>query len=101
MGAQRRFNQFADKTEKGVSHASFFCACVVVVVIWAFSGPVFHFNETWQLIINTGTTIVTFLLVALLQNTQARFENAVNARLNAILEHLGIDDPCNDEGQSP
>lgn len=101
MGIQDHFNRFADTTEKGVSHASFFVGCVIVVAVWALSGPVFGFNETWQLIINTGTTIVTFLLVALLQNTQARFEDSVNARLTAILEHLNIQDPCNDEGQKP
>lgn len=99
MSAQERFDRFADTTEKGVSHAAFFAGCVLVVLVWAGTGPIFKFNETWQLIINTGTTIVTFLLVALLQNTQARFEDAVNARLCAILAHLEAEDPVKDRGQ--
>lgn len=96
---QERFDRFADKVENAVSNAAFFAFCVLTVIIWAPSFFVIPKVDTWQLIINTFTTIVTFLLVALLQNTQARFERAVNARLCAILAALDLSDPVDDEGQ--
>lgn len=95
------FDKFADKAEKFVGHAWFFGACVVVILIWMPSYFVVGGLDTWQLIINTFTTIVTFLLVALLQNTQERFERSVNARLMAILAALDAEDPVHDEGQHP
>ena len=94
-----RFDRFADAAERFVGHAWFFSACVLLVLIWAPSFVVIRNIDTWQLIINTLTTIVTFLLVALLQNTQARFEEAVNARLQQILDALEREDPVADEGQ--
>lgn len=72
-----------------MSRAGFFCFCVLVIIIWAPSFFVFKNIDTWQLIINTLTTIITFLLVALLQNTQQRFEDATNEKLNAIAKSLG------------
>lgn len=93
------FDKFADEAEKFVGHAAFFSACVVAILIWAPTYFLLGNLDTWQLIINTFTTIVTFLLVALLQNTQERFERAVNARLQAVLEALNVEDPVNDEGQ--
>ncbi|HEY0354245.1 MAG TPA: low affinity iron permease family protein, partial [Enterovirga sp.] len=62
-----------------------FAFCVVVVVAWALSGPFFHFSDTWQLIINTGTTIVTFLMVFLIQNTQNRDGAAIQAKLDELI----------------
>jgi low affinity Fe/Cu permease len=87
-----RFDRFADWTEGQVARAGFFALCLLSVCSWAVTGPLFGFGSTWQLVVNTGTTIVTFLLVALLQNTQKRFEDAVNLKLDAILEALGRDD---------
>jgi low affinity Fe/Cu permease len=95
------FDKFADKIEKVVGHAGFFTVCVLLVVVWLPSYFVVGSMDTWQLIINTLTTIITFLLVALLQNTQERFERSVNARLQAILEKMGAEDPVKDEGQTP
>lgn len=83
------FDRFADVASRLVSRAPFFAACVLLVAIWAPSYFVFHDVDTWQLIINTATTIVTFLLVALLQNTQHRSDLAVQHKLNAIADALG------------
>lgn len=60
-------------------------ACLGVIVVWAVSGAYFHFNETWQLVINTGTTIVTFLMVFLIQNTQNRDGAAIHAKLDELI----------------
>jgi low affinity Fe/Cu permease len=62
-----------------------FALCVVVVVAWAASGPIFGFSDTWQLIINTGTTIITFLMVFLIQNTQNRDGAAIQAKLDELI----------------
>jgi low affinity Fe/Cu permease len=78
------FDQFATAASKFVSRAWFFAFCVLLVVIWAPSIAVIHSISTWQLIINTLTTIITFLLVALLQNTQERADRATQDKLNAI-----------------
>ncbi len=82
------FDRFADGVSKFVSRAWFFAFCVLLVVVWAPSLAVFHSISIWQLIINTITTIITFLLVALLQNTQERANNAIQTKLNAIADAL-------------
>jgi low affinity Fe/Cu permease len=82
------FDRFASTASKLVSRAWFFAFCVFLVVIWAPSIAVIHSISTWQLIINTLTTIITFLLVALLQNTQERSDNAIQAKLNAIADAM-------------
>lgn len=83
------FNKFAEKASRMVSRAGFFSFCVFIILLWAPSFFLFGKIDTWQLIINTLTTIITFLLVALLQNTQQRFEDATNEKLNAIAKSLG------------
>ena len=82
------FDRFAGKASLIASRASFFAACVLLVVIWAPTIFVLHDVDTWQLIINTATTIVTFLMVALLQNSQTRTDLAVQHKLNAIARGL-------------
>src|SRR5438270_9213019 len=82
------FDRFATKASDFVSRAWFFVMCVLVVVLWAPSFFLFRDVDTWQLIINTLTTIVTFLLVALLQNTQKRADEATQHKLNAIADGL-------------
>ena len=62
-----------------------FTLAMIIILVWGLSGPTFHFSETWQLIINTGTTIVTFLMVFLIQNTQNRDAKAVNLKLDEII----------------
>ncbi len=87
--AQRSFfDRFAGWSAKFVSKAPFFTFCVLLVVIWAPSYFVVGSFDTYQLLINTPTTIITFLLVALLQNTQKRSEQAVQHKLNAIADGL-------------
>jgi low affinity Fe/Cu permease len=83
-----RFDRFATAASKIVSRAWFFAFCILLVVVWAPSILLIHNIDTWQLIINTLTTIITFLLVALLQNTQERSDKALQDKLNAIAEAL-------------
>lgn len=68
-----------------MSHPVAFVASVAVVLAWALSGPLFHFSDTWQLVINTGTTIVTFLMVFLIQNTQNRDATAMHLKLDELI----------------
>jgi low affinity Fe/Cu permease len=82
------FDRFADVASKIVSRAWFFAFCLLLVVVWAPSIYLLHSVSIWQLIINTITTIITFLLVALLQNTQERSNNAIQGKLNAVADAL-------------
>jgi low affinity Fe/Cu permease len=82
------FDRFATRASQAVSRAAFFGFCVLLVVVWAPSIFIIHSISVWQLIINTITTIVTFLLVALLQNSQERSDKAVQQKLNAIADSL-------------
>lgn len=82
------FDHFASKTSQMVSRATFFLFCVLLVAIWLPSIAVIRNVDTWQLIINTITTIITFLMVALLQNTQRRSEQAMHHKLNALAQGL-------------
>lgn len=88
VGKLSVFDRFDTATSNFTSRAVFFVACVIIVVVWAPSFLVLQNIDTWQLIINTITTIVTFLLVALLQNTQKRSDDAVQQKLNAIADGL-------------
>src|SRR6476659_7009236 len=83
------FSRFASGTAQVVGHPYMFLLAVIVLVIWAASGPFFHFSDTWQLTINTGTTIVTFLVVFLIQNTQNRDAKALHLKLDELIRsHL-------------
>ncbi|MBX3476276.1 MAG: low affinity iron permease family protein [Brevundimonas sp.] len=82
---ERLFIRFANQTAKVAGKPWTFVACLVIVLVWAVSGPIFGFNETWQLIINTGTTIITFLMVFLIQNTQNRDAAAMHAKLDELV----------------
>jgi len=93
------FDRFAEAASEVASHARFFVACVLLVAVWAPSYFLFGNVNTWQLVINTATTIVTFLMVALLQNAQRRSDVAMHEKLNALadgladfMEHSGPDD---------
>ena len=79
------FIRFATATAKVAGKPWTFVGCMTVVLIWAATGPIFKFSETWQLIINTGTTIVTFLMVFLIQNTQNRDGAAMQAKLDELI----------------
>jgi low affinity Fe/Cu permease len=79
------FRKFANKTSEIVGSPWAFIAAVAIIVTWAVSGPVFGFSDTWQLVINTGTTIITFLMVFLIQNTQNRDAKAIHLKLDELL----------------
>ena len=79
------FSKVASDVSRWTGRPLTFLACCSVVVIWAACGPIFHYSDTWQLIINTGTTIVTFLMVFLIQNTQNRDNAALQAKLDELI----------------
>jgi low affinity Fe/Cu permease len=82
---EKLFIRFATLTAKVAGKPWTFIACVGIVLVWAVTGPIFQFNETWQLVINTGTTIITFLMVFLIQNTQNRDGAAMQAKLDELI----------------
>ena len=82
------FRVFARRSAMMLGTAWAFTAAVLVIVVWLLTGPTFHFSDTWQLIINTGTTIVTFLMVFLIQNTQNRDTKATQLKLDEIIRAL-------------
>ena len=84
------FRRFASRAADIAGRSRAFIVAVAVLGVWASTGPLFHFSDTWQLIINTITTIITFLMVALLQNSQTRNDLAVQHKLNAIADGLAI-----------
>jgi len=81
----RFFGALANRTSLAAGRASTFILAVSVVIIWAVSGPLFGFSDTWQLVINTGTTIVTFLMVFLIQNSQNRDSAAIQVKLDELI----------------
>jgi low affinity Fe/Cu permease len=83
-----RFGQFAAQASSWLGSKWAFVGAILVIVVWAFTGPLFHFSDTWQLVINTGTTIVTFLMVFLIQNTQNRDARAINLKLNELIRAI-------------
>jgi len=82
------FGQLASKTSHWMGHPASFCIALVVIVVWLATGPLFHFSDTWQLAINTGTTIITFLMVFLIQNTQNRDSRAVQIKLDELIRSM-------------
>jgi low affinity Fe/Cu permease len=83
------FSRFAKWTARATGRPTTFIAAALVIVLWAVSGPLFGFSDTWQLVINTGTTIITFLMVFLIQSTQNRDTEAVQVKLDEIIRALG------------
>lgn len=83
-----KFSQFAIKVADLVGSAGAFAIAVIVIAIWAISGPFFKFSDTWQLCINTGTTIITFLMVFVIQYTQNRDARALHLKLDELLRAM-------------
>lgn len=79
------FRVFARSSSMVLGSAWAFTLAIVIIIVWGLTGPAFHFSDTWQLIINTGTTIVTFLMVFVIQNTQNRDSKAVNLKLDEVI----------------
>jgi low affinity Fe/Cu permease len=97
-GFSKFFSQAASATSRWTGRPSAFLLCCLIVVVWALTGPIFGYSDTWQLVINTSTTIVTFLMVFLIQNTQNRDNAAVQAKLDELIraskaknEFIGIE----------
>ena len=82
------FRVFARRSSDVLGSPWAFVMAILVIVVWAATGPTFHFSDTWQLIINTGTTIVTFLMVFIIQNTQNRDAKAVHLKLDEIIRAI-------------
>ncbi len=81
----RLFAAVANATSQAAGRASTFVLACFVIVVWAVTGPLFHYSDTWQLVINTGTTIVTFLMVFLIQNSQNRDSAAIQVKLDELI----------------
>jgi low affinity Fe/Cu permease len=82
------FSRFSKWTAHAAGHPVAFLAATLVIVVWGMTGPLFGFSDTWQLVINTGTTIVTFLMVFLIQNTQNRDSAAVQLKLDELIRAM-------------
>ncbi len=103
----KAFTRFATFIARTTGRPSTFILCVIIIVVWAVSGPIFHYSDTWQLVINTGTTIVTFLQVFLIQNTQNRDGAAIQAKLDELIRvsaaqnrYMGVEDLTEEELES-
>lgn len=94
------FRSIATHISVWTGTATVFVGAVVIIIVWAVTGPLFHFSDTWQLVINTGTTIITFLMVFLIQNTQNRDSKAVQIKLDELIratkgartKYVGLED---------
>jgi low affinity Fe/Cu permease len=84
-GFNQFFGEVANKTSQAAGRASTFILAAGVVLVWAITGPLFQYSDTWQLVINTGTTIVTFLMVFLIQNSQNRDSAAIQVKLDELI----------------
>jgi low affinity Fe/Cu permease len=82
------FTRFAQQTSRLSGRPVAFAMATAVIVVWGVSGPIFHYSDTWQLVINTGTTIVTFLMVFLIQNTQNRDSAAIQVKLDELIRAI-------------
>jgi low affinity Fe/Cu permease len=85
MSHRSLFSSFAKAVARGTGHPVAFWVASALIVVWLVTGPVFGFSDTWQLVINTGTTIVTFLMVFLIQNTQNRDSEAIQVKLDELI----------------
>ena len=88
MSIENVFEKAADKVAEAAGRPVTWFACCGLIVLWAASGPLLHFSDTWQLIVNTSTTIITFLMVFLIQSTQNRDSKAMQAKLDELLRAL-------------
>ena len=88
-GLNAHFDRFASRAALWTGRSVIFLAALLVTIIWAVSGPIFHFSNTWQLVINTGTTVLTFLMVFVIQNTMNRESAAVHLKLDELIKVTG------------
>jgi low affinity Fe/Cu permease len=85
MRSSERFTHFAKRTAHAAGQPAAFALAAGVVLVWAITGPIFHYSDSWQLVINTSTTIITFLMVFLIQNTQNRDAVAMHIKLDELI----------------
>src|SRR5512140_2369706 len=79
------FSRFAKWTARESGQPATFGLALLIIIVWGITGPIFHFSDTWQLVINTGTTIITFLMVFLIQNTQNRDTEALQIKMDELI----------------
>ncbi|AWH84093.1 low affinity iron permease family protein [Flavobacterium album] len=84
-GINNFFDKFAAKVTKATGSSSVFAIALLIVIVWGISGPIFDYSETWQLVINTGTTIITFLMVFVIQKSQNKDSLAIQLKLNELV----------------
>jgi low affinity Fe/Cu permease len=82
------FGKFAAAASNWLGSKWAFIGAIVIILVWAITGPLFHYSDTWQLVINTGTTIITFLMVFIIQNTQNRDARAINLKLDELIRAI-------------
>lgn len=87
-GKTNRFEHFASRITTVAGSSAAFMVAVSIVIIWAVCGPIFHYSETWQLVINTGTTIITFIMVFLIQKTQNKDSKALHLKIDELLSSI-------------
>ncbi len=85
MSVRSAFQRFSKRVANGIGNPLTFTVALLLIIVWGAMGPVFHFSETWQLLINTSTTIVTFLVVFLIQATQNRDSKAIHLKLDELI----------------
>lgn len=104
MAKQRNdfFTRFTSKTSSLLGRPVIFISALIILILWGLSGPFLGFSDTWQLVINTGTTIITFLMVFIIQNTQNRDNLAMNIKLDALMQkqHISSKDLIEAENNS-
>src|SRR6266849_2375761 len=82
------FTRFSKWTARATGHPVGFVLAVLIILVWLVTGPLFHFSDTWQLVINTATTVVTFLMVFLIQNTQNRESESIQLKLDELIRAI-------------
>ena len=85
MNASRLFSRFANRASQDTGHPAVFVLAVLLIVVWLLTGPMFDYSDTWQLVVNTITTVITFLMVFLIQTTQNRDTAAIHIKLNELI----------------